>query len=251
MPTPSRGAPEPKTVVIADDTAQVRTRFGRAIEKAGHRVLPVKGTAELLARVHADLDQIDLLILDLRLPHGGGTDLVQKVRKLDNGTLPILVFSGTVLSSDEVWAIAKMGVAGYISEYSAAEHILPTIDQQLNPDTTNRRGTKRVVLGIPIAYRVGKTTHAALTLNLSKGGLAIRTTRPLPEGEACRARFKLPGWSREFTTSAHVRWSRTEAGMGLQFDAVEPQDQKDIDAFVNAHAPARRGSRRATRKTAR
>ena len=88
-----------KTVVIADDTAFVRDRFRTAVENAGHKAIAVKSAAELLARVRADLDQIDLIVLDLRLPHAPGVDLVRAVRKLDDGRLPILVFSGTIASN--------------------------------------------------------------------------------------------------------------------------------------------------------
>ena len=75
--------------------------------------------------------------------------------------------------------LATLGVAGYVNEYSAVQHILPTLAPQLFPDEYNRRGSPRVVLGIPVNYRVGNTIAAALTLNLSHGGVAIRTTNPL------------------------------------------------------------------------
>ena len=48
-----------KTVVIADDTAFVRDRFRTAVENAGHKAIAVKSAAELLARVRADLNQIE------------------------------------------------------------------------------------------------------------------------------------------------------------------------------------------------
>jgi DNA-binding NtrC family response regulator len=64
-----------KTVVIADDTAFVRDRFRTAVEGAGHKAIAVKSAAELLARVRADLERIDLIVLDLRLPHAPGVDL--------------------------------------------------------------------------------------------------------------------------------------------------------------------------------
>ncbi len=171
-----------KTVVIADDTAFVRDRFRAALESAGHKAIAVKSAAELLARVRADLDQIDLIVLDLRLPHAPGVDLVRSIRKLDDGRLPILVFSGTIASADEVRELAALGVAGYVNEYSAVQHILPSLAPHLFPDNFNRRGSPRVVLGIPIQYRFGNTIAAALTLNLSHGGIAIRTTSPLDGG---------------------------------------------------------------------
>src|SRR6059036_302945 len=114
-----------KTVVVADDTAFVRDRFRTALENAGHKAIAVKSAAELLARVRADLVAIDLIVLDLRLPHAPGVDLVRGIRKLDDGRLPVLIFSGTIASAEEVKQLAALGVAGYINEYSAVQHILP------------------------------------------------------------------------------------------------------------------------------
>ena len=116
-----------------------------------------------------------VLVLDLRLPHAGGVELVRTIRKIDGGRLPILVFSGTIANAAEVKDLAGLGVAGYVNEYSAVQNILPSLAPHLFPDNFNRRGSPRVVLGIPVAYRFGNTIAAALTLNLSKGGVAIRT----------------------------------------------------------------------------
>src|ERR671919_193363 len=186
-----------KTVLVADDTAFVRDRFRTAVETAGHKAIVVKSAAELLARVRADLATIDLIVLDLRLPHAPGVDLVRSIRKLDDGKLPVLIFSGTIASADEVRDLAALGVAGYINEYSAAQHILPSLAPHLFPDNFNRRGSPRVVLGIPVAYRFGNTIAAALTLNLSHGGIAIRTTSPLENGAKIKVRFRLPGSKRD------------------------------------------------------
>jgi uncharacterized protein (TIGR02266 family) len=185
--------------------------------------------------VRSDLATLDLLVIDLRLPHATGLDVIRNIRKMDDGRLPILVFSGTVSSAIEVRELAALGVAGYVNEYSAVQHILPSLAPHLFPDNFNRRGSPRVVLGIPIAYRFGNTIAAALTLNLSRGGIAIRTTSPLEQGTTVRLRFRLPGSKRDIDAEAHVRWSDQRAGMGLQFDRVEAVDQSAIDDFVDAH----------------
>jgi uncharacterized protein (TIGR02266 family) len=162
-------------------------------------------------------------------------DLVRSIRKLDDGRLPILIFSGTITSAEEVRELAALGVAGYVNEYSAVQHILPSLAPHLFPDNFNRRGSPRVVLGIPIAYRFGNTIAAALTLNLSRGGIAIRTTSPLENGAKVRLRFRLPGSKRDIDAEGRVSWSDRRHGMGLQFEKVEPQDQTAIDEFVDAH----------------
>jgi len=232
MPSSSVGT---KTVVIADDTAFVRDRFRAAIENAGHKAILVKSAAELLARVRADLEQIDLIVVDLRLPHAPGVDLVRSIRKLDDGRLPVLIFSGTIASADEVRDLAALGVAGYVNEYSAVQHILPSLAPHLFPDNFNRRTSPRVVLGIPIQYRFGNTIAAALTLNLSHGGIAIRTTSPLEQGSRIKVRFRMPGSKKDVDAEGRVAWSDRRVGMGVQFDKVEPANQSVIDNFVDAH----------------
>src|SRR6266404_3879823 len=224
-----------KTVVIADDTAFVRDRFRTAVENAGHKAIAVKSAAELLARVRADLEQIDLIVLDLRLPHAPGVELVRSIRKLDNGSLPILVFSGTIATADEVRELAALGVAGYVNEYSALQHIMPSLAPHLFPDSFNRRSSPRVVLGIPIQYRFGNTIAAALTLNLSHGGIAIRTTSPLDAGARIRVRFRMPGSKRDVDAEGRVAWSDRRVGMGIEFEKVDPANQAIIDNFVDAH----------------
>ena len=224
-----------KTVVIADDTAFVRDRFANALLAAGHRAVTVKSAAELLARVRADRDEIDLLLIDLRLPHAGGVDMIKSIRRLDEGRLGILVFSGTIANAEEVRALAALGVGGYINEYSAVQHILPSLAPHLFPDNFNRRGSPRVVLGIPVAYRVASTIAAALTLNLSKGGLGVRTMSPLAQGTKVRARFRLPGSKRDIEAESRVAWSDRRVGMGLQFERMAAEDQGAIDDFVDQH----------------
>src|SRR6266571_3271771 len=224
-----------KTVVVADDTAFVRDRFRTAVENAGHKAIAVKSAAELLARVRADLEQIDLIVLDLRLPHAPGVELVRSIRKLDEGRLPILIFSGTIANADEVRDLAALGVAGYVNEYSAVQHILPSLAPHLFPDNFNRRSSPRVVLGIPIQYRFGNTIAAALTLNLSRGGIAIRTTSPLEMNARIKVRFRMPGSKKDVDAEGRVAWSDRRVGMGIQFETVDPANQTAIDQFVDAH----------------
>jgi uncharacterized protein (TIGR02266 family) len=224
-----------KTIIVADDTAFVRERFATALLSAGHTAYTVKSAAELLARVRAETDRIDLIVLDLRLPHAGGVELVRSIRRMDDGRIPILVFSGTIANADEVRDLASLGVSGYVNEYSAVQHILPSLAPHLYPDNFNRRSSPRVVLGIPVNYRFGNTIAAALTLNISKGGLAIRTMSPLAGGSKARARFRLPGSKRDIEAESRVAWSDRRLGMGLQFEKVEPADQAAIDEFIDQH----------------
>jgi len=223
-----------RTVLVADDTAFVRDRFKSAIEGAGHQAVTVQNGQELLAQVQARKSAIDLIVLDLRLPQGHGVALLKAIRKLDQHPA-IVVFSGTIASADEVRQLETLGVVGYVNEYTAVQHILPSLVPHLFPDRSNRRSSPRVVLGIPISYRFGNTIAAALTLNISHGGLAIRTTSPLAVDTAVRLRFRLPSGKNEIEADARIAWTDRRLGMGLQFTRVSPGDQAQIDDYVQSH----------------
>jgi uncharacterized protein (TIGR02266 family) len=224
-----------KTILVADDTAFVRDRFCTAIESGGHRAVAVKSGAELLARVRDDRGTIDLIVVDLRLPPAPGVDLIRALRALDEGRLPVLIFSGTLTSADEVRELAPLGVAGYIDEYSAVQHILPALAPHLFPGSFSRRESPRVVLRIPVQCRIGETLEEGSMLDLSHGGIAIRTTRSLKNGSALAVRFRLPGSKRDIDAEGLVRWSDGQGGVGIRFERIEAPSQALINTFVDAH----------------
>jgi CheY-like chemotaxis protein len=234
--------PLAKTVIVAGDSAFVRDRFATALQGAGHTPLAVTTAAELLATVRRDLDRVDLILLDLRLPSASGVDLVRAIRTIDRGRVPVLVFSGTIAGADEVRELASLGVSGYINEYSAVPHILPSLAPHLYPDNFNRRGSQRVILGIQVSYEFNTTVAAALTLNLSKSGLAIRTMSPLQTGAEVKVLFRLPGSSHDVGTESRVAWTDRRIGMGLQFERVGAADQAAMDDFVDQHFFSKRKS---------
>ena len=155
--------------------------------------------------------------------------------QLDNGRLPILIFSGTIANAEEVRNLATLGIAGYVNEYSAPQHILPSLAPHLFPDNFNRRSSQRVVLGIPVQYRFGNTIAAALALNLSHGGIAIQTTSPLEIGGKIKVRFRMPGSKHDIDADGRVVWSDRRVGMAVQFEQVDAASQVLIDTFVDAH----------------
>ena len=224
-----------KTVMIADDTAFVRDRFRAALEGAGHRAVTVQTGQELLATLRAPQQRIDLVVLDLRLPQGRGLDLVRSLRRMAPDSPPIVVFSGTIANADEVRDLASFGVAGYVNEYTGVGHIMPALAPHLFPEHYNRRSSPRVVMGVPVTYRVGNAISTSLTLNVSHGGVAIRTTNPLDVASVVRLKFRMPGGKKDVDAEARVAWSDRRVGMGLQFTSIDPFAQKAIDEFVQAH----------------
>ncbi len=232
-----------KTVVVADAAGEIRERFGDALQQAGHHPVLIDRAADLLRRIGNG--EPDLVVLGLHLSESSGVDLVRSIRELDGGgAVTILVLSGSIASAREVRELTDLGVAGYVNEHSAPEHIMPSLAPHLFPDSFNRRISARVALGIPVAYRRGSTISSAMALNLSKGGLGIRTMSPLEVGAVVRVQFRLPMTEHDIEVTARVAWSDLRAGMGLEFQDVASGDLAAIEEFVDRRT-ARSGGRRA------
>ncbi len=221
-----------KTVLVADATAFVCDRFRKALEEAGHRTITAATGNELLARL-SEYPGVDLIVLDLRLPSGHGVRLLRAVQKIAPRP-PLLVFSGTIANAAEVRELAALGVAGYINEYTTAHHIMPSLAPHLFPEHHTRRSGPRVLLGIPVAYRFGNTVAAALSLNISQGGVSVRTTNPLELGTTVTVRFRLPS-GREIEAAARVASVDRRGGMGLRFTSITPADRSAVGEFVQTH----------------
>ena len=230
VPLSTTGA---RTVLLATGDGGIRDRFAGPLHDASHRTLEAIGAAALLDRLGDGEAPIDLLLLDLRLADDGAA-LFRRVRARA-ARLPIVVFSGSVDSAARVRALAPLGVAGYVNEHCDAQDVLPSLAPHLFPDNFNRRSGPRVVLAIPVSYRVDQTIATAVTLNIGAGGLAVRTMNPLRPPAKVHTRFRLPGSALDVEAQCRVAWSDPRVGMGLQFERVDPPDQAAIDDYVDRH----------------
>ncbi|HVZ23650.1 MAG TPA: PilZ domain-containing protein [Vicinamibacterales bacterium] len=224
-----------RTVLIAHRTAAVRDRFAVALADARHASISADSEAAALdavanARVPLHLALVDLGLSREPLP------FVRALRERAAAPLAVMVFSGTVPSAAEIPPLAAMQV-GYINEYASTPQIVPAIAPHLFPDNFNRRRSPRVTIGIPITYRTDETLAGAVTLNIGKGGVAIRTMTPLPRGATALVKFRLPASAAEIEATARVAWSDRKVGMGVQFDGLSSSHQRTIDAFVDRAIP--------------
>ena len=223
----------PKTILIAAPLGEVRQRFAVALHEAGNRAIEVATAEDLFTSLRAPAPRADLVVLDFRL-QPPGVETVKAIRQLDSN-VPVTIFSGSINSASEVRTLSDLGISRYVNESCAVRHILPSLAPQLYPDNFNRRTSVRVTLGIPITLSFGDSIAAALTLNLGKGGVGVRTMHPLNIGTKVKVRFRLPASQHEIEAVTRVAWSDRRSGMGLQFVEVETPDQSVVDEFIDQH----------------
>jgi CheY-like chemotaxis protein len=94
-PAAAPGVPEgPPTVLVADDSAVVRTKLKRLLEGAGFTVLQVNDGNEVLAQLE-EKPEIAVLITDLEMPNKDGFELIADVHgSLTTEDLPVIAITG-------------------------------------------------------------------------------------------------------------------------------------------------------------
>ena len=94
-PSAATAAPEgPPTVLVADDSAVVRTKLKRLLEGGGLKVLQVNDGNEALAALESN-PEIAVLITDLEMPNKDGFELIADVRgSLATEDMPIIAITG-------------------------------------------------------------------------------------------------------------------------------------------------------------
>ena len=223
-----------KTILVAHRSAAVRDRFAAAFADAQHAF--VTATNESSARQAASEDgrPIHLSLIDLGLAEDGeGLQLVRALAETpDGGVRPVVVFSGSVGSARQAQALATAHVAGYVNEHASTAQILPALAPHLFPDNFNRRSNDRIPVEVPVALRAGDMVAGAVTVNVSRGGLAIRTINPIPVSSVLGLSFKLPGSTEEIEATGRVAWTDQQLLMGVQFESIPESAERAIAALT-------------------
>ena len=92
---PLRRAPVegPATILVVDDETVVRETVARMLEKDGHRVLQAGDGNTALTLLDDDAVQVDLMVLDLTMPHRDGLSTLAEMRARGH-LIPVLLASG-------------------------------------------------------------------------------------------------------------------------------------------------------------
>jgi two-component system, OmpR family, KDP operon response regulator KdpE len=106
-------------VLIVDDDAQILRTLAVTVRAAGYEVRCAANAHEALQVAAAAPP--DLVVLDLGLPDGDGTDVIRALRGWTD--VPIIVLSGRTGSSDKVRAL-DAGADDYVTKPFGADELL-------------------------------------------------------------------------------------------------------------------------------
>ncbi len=155
----------------------------------------------------------------------------------------------------------RLDVDGTISKTYGPHQIAFVINRLLFPGQQNRRLHGRALANLSVSYRLleDHRTFDGDTVDVSVGGIFIRSFNPLGIGEQVKLTVHLPHEATPVRCNAKVVHNRTyisgpeaimqPAGMGLNFMEIMSADRSRIFDFITSHLL--RSERRATLRSIR
>jgi len=91
---------ENKRILIVDDEKLIREIVSRIVQKRGADFIALSGGKEVKQTLENNV--FHLAVVDLLMPDASGWDVVKMIRNdKNNSSIPIIILSGTKVSSDE------------------------------------------------------------------------------------------------------------------------------------------------------
>lgn len=118
------------TILVVDDEPTVRMVLARLLAKRGFAVIEAENGNEALEMVARHATALQLIILDLTMPHRDGLSTLEELRNQQNET-PVVIISG-YYTSELIPRLEQLN-AGFISKPFSAQGLLATIDPILGP----------------------------------------------------------------------------------------------------------------------
>jgi CheY-like chemotaxis protein len=126
----------PKTILVAEDRDASRELLSTVLTAAGYSVIEASNGGEAISR--ALETAVDLVILDLYMPHTDGFGVLQRLRAEESyAGVPILALTASAMAGDYERAIAS-GFTAYISKPVKMADLRREIGRLLNEPATLR-----------------------------------------------------------------------------------------------------------------
>jgi CheY-like chemotaxis protein len=120
-------------ILVVDDDAAVRKILCRVLADEGYRVREATRGAEALEITAAG--EIDLMLLDLKLPEKNGWEIFERLTK-DHPLLPVIIVTGR---SNQLFPALASGVGALVEKPIDFPALLQTVSRLLGESPETRR----------------------------------------------------------------------------------------------------------------
>src|SRR5262245_9576558 len=115
------------SILLVDDEPSARGTMALLLRKRGHQVREAEGVTSAIEAL--DHETFDLVLTDLRMPDGGGLDVLRaaRTRRSDASVILLTAYAGW----DSAKEAMRLGARDYFEKGDAPEHLLQHIEAAL------------------------------------------------------------------------------------------------------------------------
>jgi len=117
-------------ILVVDDEEHIRLMESRFLELCGQNVITASGGAEAIDICSYLGDNIDLVLLDMKMPEVSGLDFLRTIRQQDHN-LPVLIITGYI-SADEIAECQKLGIDGLLEKPFTFDQLVKLLHKYLH-----------------------------------------------------------------------------------------------------------------------
>jgi DNA-binding NarL/FixJ family response regulator len=223
-------------VLVSSDYAMVQA-VSTGVKKYGGKFSLVPDTEA--ARDYLNRRKIDGVFVDLELP--GAIALIESIRKGVSNSKVVIFACGkssrehtSTLNAGANFLLRKpLGVDSVVLHITIAKELLER----------ERRRYFRHPVNLSVLLKEGPAAQHGRMTNLSEGGMAVRTVKPLSKGAAVEVSFALP-LGVNLKAKGQVAWVNAEGMAGIAIQAFEGKGKEYLERWLTAQEEIER-----TRKT--
>lgn len=213
-------------VLVSSDYALMQA-VSKAVKKYGAKFVLVPTAHE--ARECLDRRKIDGIFVDMEVP--GALGLVESTRKgTSNSKAVIFACLVNAKESTQILAVgANFLLRKPLTEDAVTMHI--TISKELL--LREQRRYFRHAVNLSVTLQEGALEQQARITNLSGGGMAVRSAKPLKHGAAMDFTFELSLGVR-ISGRGQVAWMNSEGMAGIMLQTLRGKGGEQLDAWLAA-----------------
>ncbi|RLB44886.1 MAG: sigma-54-dependent Fis family transcriptional regulator [Deltaproteobacteria bacterium] len=169
------------TILVVDDEKNIRRTLRMVLEGSGFNTLEASSAEQCLETL--ETNEVDLLILDVRLPKMSGIEALEKIRnEPDTRKLPVLMVSGHASVAEAVQAV-QLGATDFFEKPLDRERILVTVRNALQTWQLQRE-VEQLRADVEHRYEMIGESRAIRSLFAQLEKVAPTTGRVLISGES-------------------------------------------------------------------
>lgn len=147
-------------ILIADDEKSIVTILEDILKNQGHEALVASNGADALEFLKTD-DQIELAILDIRMPKKTGLEVLEEKRNLGLKKIPVLIMTAQDTMDHAIDAM-KLGAFDYIPKPFRIDQITQAVDKALKSFQANQNNVTQSLPDSPVSKKpikiIGQTS---------------------------------------------------------------------------------------------